>query len=238
MSDKVWKNLGKIACVHEKELSAGKPPILQLHFYRVNSSTPEKKCEYAIKGTFLDKIADDLLEKVYSLSDGDEVCVHVGKDDKGYPMVIDISDAKDAEDSKKSNGKAQYRGNGQPKDTSGVAVGAAWTNAVEILTASGLLTDLTLEDAIDTVHKASEIILKVKLDQENKLRAAKKAKTEVADEAATKALSKAEEIKKRAEAKKAAAKKAKSEPVPESSSDGIEEPDLEDDDLDSVNWGE
>lgn len=227
----VYKNLGIISSYEEKAI--GDNIVLKLKFKRPNSQTPDKELSYNVKGQWLDKIDETLLEKIYGLSSGEQVCVHVGKDDKGYPLVMDISEAKDATDGKKAGGKAQYKkGGGYPaRDSSGIAVGAAWTNAVELLTATGSLKGVNIEKAIEVAHKASEIILKLKLAQEARLKAYNETKKDAQTEETTKAMTKAEEIKAKAEAKKATAKKKK----PESEE---EEPDLIDDDLDDVDFGE
>jgi len=222
MSD-VYKNLGTIISYEEKELSPGKTPVLKLKFKRPNSATPDKELSYNVKGQFVDKIEDALLEKVYGVSSGEQVCVHVGKDDNGYPLVIDITDAKDATDGRKSGGNFQYKKGGfnSPRDSSGIAVGAAWTNAIEILKAG-----LDIED----VKKMVEDILKIKLAQEERLKASTKTKADAQAETIEKVMTKAEEIKARAEAKK---KSAQTKVVPK-----VDEEDLIDDNLDDVDFGE
>lgn len=238
MANQVYKNLGKFMSYEEKVISAGKPSKIMIKYTQPNYQDPKKVWEV---GVFEDKISEELLEKIADLSSGEEVCVHTVKNEKGYADLHDISDAKDAP-SKGSGGKTAYKkgaysggNNYTPRDDTGIAVGAAWTNALEYYKVTG-----TKPGCVEDVATIVEEILKIKLAQEERVRAAKTAKAEVKEskaESEEKAPSKLEQMKakKAAEAKKKTTKK-KPEPVEDVEDDVYEE--VDDDNLDNINFDE
>lgn len=228
MSDQVYKNLGKFMSYEDKEISAGKPKKVMIKYTQPNYQDPKKVWEV---GVFEDKISDELLEKIVSLSSGEEICVHTIKNDRGYADLHDITDAKDAPQ-KSAGGKTKGKGGSYPpRDETGVAVGAAWTNAIELLKA-GL--------DLDEVAELAEKILALKQDQEAKARAAKKAKEEVKEKTEAQP-SKLEQMKAKKEAEAAAKKKTtttKKKPAPEPEDFGVDDDDIpemaDDEDLDDI----
>ncbi len=228
MSDQVFKNLGKFMSYEEKVISSGKPSKIIIKYTQPNYSDPKKVWEH---GEFEDKISEELLEKIADLSSGEEICVHTCKNDKGYGVLVNITEAKDAPQ-KYGNGKTAYKNGGYaPKDETGIAVGAAWTNAIQlwgtIPESDTSVTDEYLQQVSDVAWK----ILMHKVAQETKLRAYKLAKGEVtAKKEEEKPLSKIEQMK----AKKAAETKSKkkSKPVEEVN----EDPSIEQDDLDEIKF--
>lgn len=228
MTNPEFKTLGKFMSYEEKEISPGKPKKIMIKYTQPNYQDPKKTWEV---GVFENKVSDELLEKIVNLSSGEEVCVHTVKNEKGYSDLHDISEAKNAP-TKQYGGKTSYKNAGSngnnytPRDDTGIAVGAAWTNAIEILKA-GLV--------VDEVAKLADAILKLKLSQEERTRASKTAKAEVKEakaEEEKKPLSKIEQMK----ANKAASTKKKTkepDPVEE-----VEEDQYEDDSLDDINFDE
>lgn len=230
MSDQVYKNLGKFMSYEEKVISAGKPSKIMIKYTQPNYQDPKK--EWSV-GIFEDKISEELLEKIVGLSSGEEICVHTVKNENGYADLKDITDAKDAPE-KSKGGKTAYKkgGNYAPRDDSGIAVGAAWTNAIEILKA---------ELDVDEVAALVGVILKSKLAQEERLKASKRAKEETKAEPEKKK-SKLEELKekKAAEAakKKTTTKKKAPEPEEDFEVDDDVPEDFEDDSLDDIPFDE
>lgn len=231
MTDQVYKNLGKFMSYEEKVITPGRPSKIMIKYTQPNYQDPKKVWEV---GVFEDKISEELLEKIVSLSSGEEVCVHTVKNEKGYADLSDITDAKDAP-ARNTGGKSQYKkggGNYPPKDDSGIAVGAAWTNAIEIIKGN-----LDVED----VAELAQAILDLKLKQEERLRASKKAKEETKTPEPEKKKSKLEEMKEKKAAAVATKKTTTKNKAPEPEEDfEVEDyiPELEDDSLDDITFDE
>jgi hypothetical protein len=202
-----------------------------------NSQEPAKERKY---GAIVADLSDEAVLLIDGASAGERYCLHIVTGEDKYPLIVDVTDAKDAP--AKYEGKAKYNNNKQyqPRDDTGIAVGAAWTNAIELYK---LVSDEdkfnTIDDAIEHIEQAVSKILKSKLAQEAKLRA-DKAKTTGA-QAATKEeepkkLSRAERIKAKKAAEATKPKPAKKVEVEEPVVEDYEE--LEDDDLDDVKFDE
>ncbi len=233
----LYKILAEFQSYEEKEFSGVNKYIVS--YKQPNSTDPSKVWKHqAVEAD----LSDSAVEILVSASAGERFCVHQGKDGQ-YPVITDITDAKDAP-AKTVGGNSKYKNgnNYKPRDDAGIAIGAAWTNAIEIIKLTGIINpnyQLLTQD----VAKLAEEIVKLKLVQEDKLRAAKAAKEATKEKAneEAKPLSRAEQIK----AKKAAetgkqeeskAKKTKkeavSEPIPEQ--EDVVEPDDEEDDQDEL----
>lgn len=225
--EKIRKILGEFQS-YDGEKFEGKYII---SYKQPNSQDPSKVWNHQAIDA---ELSDDAVRKLISASAGERLCFHQGSDGK-YPVIRDITDAKDA-DPKPTGGKAQYKKNDyKPKDESGVAVGAAWTNAIEI----AKLCKANFENAKDAVDYISNVVtqvLKSKLAQEDKLRAAKLAKEETKAKE-DKPLSRADKMKAELEAKKAA---EKPKPDTTKTKDPEPEPETEDevDPLDKVDFGD
>lgn len=226
MADQVYKNLCKVTkSAHEMVIKGGKE-VLKLGVVRLNSQDPNTTKVYGFKGGFVGEIDRELEDKAYSLSDGDQICLHISKGESGYPEIVDISDAKDATDGKTDYKKFAGR-KFEPRDDTGIAVGAAWTNAIEILKAG-----LELKD----VQKMADEVLKVKLEQEKVVRASKAVNSSnTTNVVEAPKLSKGDEARARAAAKKAAG--VKEQPINQVpwSEDETEE-DLVDNELDEIQF--
>jgi hypothetical protein len=220
MSD-VRKILGEFQSYEEKEFGGVVKYIIK--YKQPNSAQPDKVWSHqAVE----DDLSEKAIEKLISLSAGEKCCVHQDKDEKGYPVIKDVSDVKDAPE-KYAGGATQYKkgvGSFTPKDETGIAVGAAYTNAIEIIKLAG--TTKTVEELIILVDQVAAKVLVNKLAQEVKLRASKAGVAKEEPKMEEKKKSKAELMRE----KKAAVTAPKREEVAE---DSVE---LEDDDLDNVNF--
>lgn len=222
--DKIFKLLGEFISKEEKSFGGVDKYIIS--YKQPNSPDPTRLWKHQ---AVIANLTDDAILRIEEVSAGERFCVHQGKEG-GYPVILDITDAKDVP-AKSSGGGSKYKGSGGggnsnwvPKDDSGIAVGAAWTNAIEILKMEGGAP--AGEDAVEIVAAIVERVLKIKLAQEERLRASKTAKAAVVDKAveapkaeAKPVLSRAEQIK----AKKAAEAM-------------VEDEGLEADDLDDVKF--
>ena len=220
--DKIFKILGEFVSYEEKEFGGVNKYIIS--YKQPNSQDPAKVWKHqAIE----DNLSDTAIKILGDASTGERFCVHQGKEG-GYPIITDISDAKDVP-AKSAGGGSKYNNNSKytPRDDTGIAVGAAYTNAIEVLKLTGI-SNLTEEEVIAAIADIAEKILKTKLALEDKLRASKAAKTATKEKAAEepKKQSRIEQMK----AKKAAESKTKAVEV-----ETLEE-ELEDDDIDSVNF--
>jgi hypothetical protein len=236
MSDNARKTLGEFVSYEEKEFYGVNQ--YKVKYRQPNSADPTKEWNHsAIEAD----LSDAAIEMLVGLSAGERFCAHQDKDAKGYPIITNITDAKDAP-AKFSGGDAKYKnggkGNWQPKDETGVAIGAAWNNA-EI---SIKHLDISFEDEDDYIRKVATIAWKIYDVKEAKGAQVKAAKakatpTELSPDKAiaeTKPLSRAE----LAKAKKAATVKPVKAHAPiVEQADGVPfEPDLVDDDLDDVKF--
>ncbi len=170
---KTFKNLGKYLSYEEKDCGPTVGNKINISYTQPKYQDPAKVW---LMGILEKDITEKLMDKILNLSAGEEVCVHTTKNAAGFSELVDITDAKDAE-YKPAGGKPFTKGGYPPKDDTGIAVGAAWTNAIELLK----LTNLDLSRADDkaivkTVSNLVELILEAKLAQEAKLRAAKAGK--------------------------------------------------------------
>lgn len=222
------KILGEFVSYEEKEFYGVNKYVVT--YKQPNSADPSKEWKHqAVEADLTDKA----IEQLVSLSAGERMCVHQDKDDKGYPVIVDISDAKDAP-AKAAGGKTWTKGGGfAPRDDTGVTVGAAWTNAIEILKISGTLNGSQTATIIEEVDKLVDAIIKLKQIQEGKVRASKAAKQAAGEKAteAAKPKSRAELLKEKKAAEAAPKSKAVAAP-PE------EEPEIATDELDDVNFDE
>ncbi len=201
----VYKNLGKFIESDEKKIGQGTKIVIR--YTQPNYQDPQKVWEM---GQFEDKISDELVDKIATLKKGQEICVHTVKNANGYADLHDISGPEDVPQKKDSSTyqKKSKNSNWQPKDETGVAVGAAWTNAIEILKLSDSSKGESAGKLIAEVEHLVSIILDKKLAQEAKLRADKpKDSPKEEEKKEEKPLSKLEQMK----AKKAA-NKEKEEP--------------------------
>lgn len=231
MTNKVWKKLAEFISYEEKTF--GDVVKYMIKYKQPDSADPSKEWTH---GAVEADLSDNALDKLISASAGERFCVHQGSDEKGYPVIIDITDAKDAI-KEKSAGKKQWNNDKKqwaPKDDSGIAVGAAWTNAIEIIKLSGGFDGAMMksEEAVQAVAAVAELVLAEKLKQEDKLRASKKKDTEQKQdkkEEEAKPMSRAERLKAEKEAKKQQ-KDTNTEETEENPND------LMDDDLDDVEF--
>jgi hypothetical protein len=237
MSDNARKTLGEFVSYEEKEFYGVNQ--YKVKYRQPNSADPTKEWNHsAIEAD----LSDAAIEMLVGLSAGERFCAHQDKDAKGYPIITNITDAKDAPAGKaETHYNAKYKNGGKsyvPKDETGVAVGAAWNNA-EI---SIKHLDISFEDEDDYIRKVATIAWKIYDVKEAKGAQVKAAKakatqTELSPDKViveTKPLSRAE----LAKAKKAATVKPVKEPEPKVApvDDVPFEPDLVDDDLDDVKF--
>ncbi len=245
MTDPI-KRLAEFVSYEEKEFYGVNKYVIS--YKQPNSADPSKVWNHqAIEAD----LTDAAIKILVGASAGERFCVHQDKDEKGYPVIINISDSTDAP-AKDSGGdwKKKDSKDWKPKDASGIAVGAAWTNAIEIIKLHGVNdATITIEDIVGDIADLAEKVLKLKLAQEDKLRASKAAKDATSGKAAE-----VEKPKSRAElAKESLAAEAKTEtkaepvkgkvkkeiePEDEMIEQDVEDnqPGLEDDDLDKVNF--
>lgn len=204
MSEKqTFKNLGKFVSYEEKNNKGLDLVVVSYTQPRYQDPTKVWTLNIPTKD-----ISDKLLETIGNASSGEEYCFHTSKNDKGFSQLDDITDAKDAQQAKKPwAGGAASKNPWQPKDDTGIAIGAAWTNALEWLKLQNGVPNVSM----DTVESIAWDIVKRKQAQEAKLRASKpreesKHLDEVTTKPTVKKLSKLEEMK---------AKKATVSKVPE-----------------------
>lgn len=227
------KVLGEFISYEEKEFYGVTKYVIS--YKQPHSSDPAKIWKHQAAE---DDLSEKATAKLVELSAGERFCVHQDKDDKGYPVIVSLSDAKDAPE-KKTQGTYQKKGgNYTPKDDSGIAVGAAYTNAIEILRIAGVV-EKNIDKLIELVDEVAAKVLVNKLAQEAKLKASKAAAAKEEPKAEEKKKSKAELLKekKAAEAKAEPVKaKAKKEPDPEPPLEEEDSVEIEDDDLDDVQF--
>jgi hypothetical protein len=242
MTDPI-KRLAELVSYEEKEFYGVNKYVIS--YKQPNSQDPSKVWKHqAIEAD----LTDAAIEILVGTSAGERFCVHQDKDEKGYPVISNISDAKDAP-AKASGGdwKKKDSKDWKPKDESGVAVGAAVKDSIDVIRLAHEL-GITEDEVWAKVSARTDVILSDKLAKEDKLRASKAAKAATSEKAAEveKPKSRAElaKEKKAAEAKtetKAEPVKAKAKKDVEPEDEMIEQdvdgqPDLEDDDLDKVNF--
>jgi hypothetical protein len=230
MTDKVFKNLGVF--LETKEQVYGENVKVVVCYKQPNSPTPDKIWEH---GAYDKVLGSEKIDKILALKKGDKFCAWVGKDESGkFPELKDVTDPKDAEKAEVT--KRSYSGgnsSSKPKDETGIAVGAAWTNAIEIIKLVG--TNETNHQLVaQDVAKLVEEVLRLKLAQEDRLRAYKLAKQEVAEkkEEAAKPKSLLEKRKEELSAKKKP--EPKEEELPDPRQDDIDN--NLDDDLDDISF--
>lgn len=221
------KVLGEFISYEEKEFYGINKYVIS--YKQPYSTQPDKVWHHqAVE----DDLKESAIEKLISLSAGERFCVHQDKDDKGYPVIVDLSDAKDAPE-RKSGGQAQYNGRkgGGTYDKSGEAVGGAFKYAIDILT-----NKLKLEDVLALVDK----IIPEAEARKKALQAANKAAASAESPSEEKKKSKAELMKekKAAEAKEKTKKKKEPEPEEELQEQDSDVPDLDEDGLEDVNFDE
>jgi len=177
MSEQTFKNLGKFISYEEKDIGKG--------FIVVKISYTQPRYQDPLKVWVVGKpekdMSEELLEKIAGLKDGEEICVHTEKNEKGYNELVNITDKSDVPAA--VVGKSAYKkhwagGSSYVKDETGIAVGAAYTNALEVLKLHGDTFD-NYDDIITVLADLAEKILNKKLLLEDKLRAKKAAKEAV-----------------------------------------------------------
>lgn len=218
------KILGEFISYEEKDFYGVNKYIL--NYKQPNSADPSKVWKHqAVE----DNLSDEAIELLVGLSEGQRLCVHQNKDGNGYPIITSLSDAKDAP-GKTTTGKSQDKSssNWTPKDDTGIVVGAAWTNAIEVLKLGNYEAGEP-EDTIKYLAELVEKIIALKLAQEDRLRASKTAKIEVTNKVAEEVKSKPKSRAELAKEKKTASAK------PQSEEDKVVKPDSTDD-LDKVNF--
>lgn len=226
----IYKTLGKVVEVSEQTNKFGEYPI---QYTQPNYQDTAKVWNHSAPEA---KLPETAIEKLVTLKPGDLFCAHVQKDENGFPKIVDITDAKDAE-KKDANGQTFFKKGGAgnsrpftPKDETGIAVGAAWTNAIEY-------SKLTQDDSdglnLDVLDKLAWDILQRKLKHEAKLRASKAATATTSEIKAEEAkpLSRAEQLK----AKKAASTRTAPVEKVDTTTGEVTE-DLIDSDLDGVSF--
>lgn len=208
---KIFKNLGVF--LEPKEVTTKEGEKLLARYTQPNSPTPDKIWEH---GDFVETLnTSGVLDKLLSLTKGDKFCAHVGKNQDNYPVLINITDAKDAEktETKKEWKSSSNKKEWQPKDETGIAVGAAWTNAIEIIKLIGT-NETNYQLVAQEVARLAEEVLKLKLAQEDRVRAVKLAKQETKEKA--KEEPKEESLLEKKKRELAVKRQNKTEPVEES----------------------
>lgn len=230
MTEEIKKILGEY--ISKEDKTFGGVDQWTVHYKQPNSTDPTKIWKHK---AIIDDLPENAVLKLDSLSAGERFCVHQTKGADGYPCIVDATDAKDAPE-KAYSGKAEWKkggGNFKPRDETGIAVGAAWTNAVEIAKLCNANFD-TSEQAIEYISNVVVQVLKSKLAQEAKLRAEKAKEASTTSAAAEKKLTRAEQIKLKREQEEAAAKGAsKTETKKELEEDDVP---FVDDDLSKVKF--
>ena len=104
----------------------------------------DKAKEWSHQATEED-LSDDAVLKYSSASAGERFTVHQTKDEKGWPIIVDITDAKDAEDAytPKGGGKKDWKG-GNSDGGVGAQVGNALNVAAITLGAGCTLEDIKI----------------------------------------------------------------------------------------------
>lgn len=204
------KILGEFVSYEEKEFYGVNKYIIS--YKQPNSADPSKVWKHqAVEADLTDESVNLLID----LSSGERLCVHQDKDEKGYPIIVDLTDAKDAPE-KKEGGKTWQKGGGSGDGGVGAQVGNAINNAALVLGPGKTVSELesTAWEIIEVGER-----LKAKL-------LAKRAATKATGEKAAEA----EKPKSRAELAKE--KKAEDAIVEQDAG----EPELENDDLENVNF--
>jgi len=226
------KILGEFVSYEEKEFYGVNKYVIS---YKQPSSADASKVwkHQAVESALTDKA----VELLVGLNAGERLCVHQDKDEKGYPIIVDITDAKDVPAKASFGAKYAKGGNSVPRDDSGIAVGAAYTNAIEMVKLIG--HDGDLDALIKLVDETAAKILVNKLAQEGKLKASKAANAAinaVSDKVAevVKPKSRAELLKeKKAEQESSSKTKVSGEIIEQGDTEIAE---LEEDDLDGVRF--
>lgn len=246
----VKKILGEY--VDHKPLTIGKNIFYKVKYKQPDGPMPDKVWEHQIADSALSDAGAEIL---FSANAGERFCVHQVRDEKNYPILVDISPASDAP--KKVPYQKATGGGGwnkfAPKDDSGIAIGAAWTNAIEI---AKLGTDTvckseakTWVDLVDTIERMAWDIVQRKVAQEAKLKTSKGDKSAASGDNKEEApMSREEKIKAKKAAEAAAKGKEEAEgrpvararkqpdPLPEPAEEV--EDDIPEDNLEDIDWGE
>lgn len=217
---KDFKSLAQFVSVEEK--TWGELTKIVIRYTSPNYQDPKK--EFTV-GINVNAVDDALMDRITGLSIGDKFCLTTKKSDENpkFNDLVDVGPASDAPTKSKSDWKGK---GGFVRDETGIAVGAAWTNAFDWYKVSEVVPK-TLEEVAGVAQK----ILDAKLGMEALLRA-KKASTQPKEETKeAKPLSKLEQAKLKKEQEAAKAKEApkeepKSEPTQDAQADNA---DLEDD---------
>lgn len=226
---KDFKSLAQFVSVEEK--TWGELTKIVVRYTSPNYQDPKKEWTVGIN---VNDVDDALMDRITGLSIGDKFCLTTKKSEENpkFNDLVDVGPASDAPTKSKSDWKGK---GGFARDETGIAVGAAWTNAIEIAKLTQRMAEgLSEEQVIDRIAVLVELVLDKKLAQEAKLRA-KKAAAQPKEEEETKEakpLSKLEQAKLKKEQEAAKAKEVvqkeepKSEPTQDSQADNA---DLEDD---------
>jgi hypothetical protein len=183
--NKVFKSLAQFVGVENKEY-AGKNKIV-IKYTSPNYQDPKK--EWTV-GKFEDELEPAIFDRVIGLTIGQTFCLHTQKNDAGFNELVDVTDAKDAP----AKTSSSWKGKSKEYDDTGVSVGAAWGNAVQLITASKgyeFDKDKTMTEVVSLVNS----IIELKGDQEKALRAKKAAEKPADKKEEAKPLSKLEQAK-------------------------------------------
>lgn len=232
MTDDIKKYLGEFISKESKFFGDVEKYIVV--YKQPNGTDPTKEWNHQ---AVVDNLSNEAVLKIDGLSAGERFCVHLGKDGK-YPIIVDVTDAKDAP-APYTAGKAQYKKNDwKPKDETGVAVGAAYKDVKEnmdLLEAKPKFK--TLDEVRAFVKDEARKILKDKQELEDEVRA-KKAKDAPAEAKAEpeKKLSRAERIKAEMAAAEAEKQKATPKPAPAKVGEEVDDTPFTPDELDEVKF--
>lgn len=123
--NQTFKNLGKF--MSSEEVTKSGLELIVVSYTQPKYRDPKKRWDMGIP---INKISDELLEKIANASSGEEYCMHTVKNEKGFSELVDITDAKDAQMEKKAWGGG---GGKAPYDGDGAQIGNALNNAAIIL---------------------------------------------------------------------------------------------------------
>lgn len=175
MTDQTYNNLASIVSVTPQKYSWGTVQVIS--YTSPKHSDPDKEFTIRVNEK---TTAKDLLEKVKALTSGETVTLTTKKNEKGFSDLVGVGAASEAHVTtskpaySSSSGKTSSytKSTYVPKDETGIAVGAAYTNAIEIIKLGGEDYDST-SGVIGAVDRIARAVLKNKLKLEAELRAQK-----------------------------------------------------------------
>jgi len=135
----------------------GDTTVYRIKYKQPNGVKPDKVWDHStVPDT---EMSNEMMDMLMDANAGDRFCFHQGKNEKGFPTIVNITDAKDAP--AKSEQKSKWNGKGGGSDPYGPTVGNAWKCAIEIV-AKGL--------NFDDVAKIAALIGPSMIDQTKELR--------------------------------------------------------------------